>query len=75
MPNEKVVVSLDIKAVVEVADTGYLGLKASVQDHIDKAVKDATGWQWFVKQGMTDPEPLRVRVDVRGISIVPRSPE
>jgi hypothetical protein len=68
---EKVTVALDIHAVVEVSDEGYLGLKASVQEHIDKAVKDAKGWRYFIQQGTLEPQPIRVSVEVRSVAITP----
>lgn len=74
MAGEKVTVALAIRAVVEVSDEGYLGLKASVQEHIDKAVKDSKNWIFSVKQGSLEPQPLRVSVEVLSVAIKPSEP-
>ena len=68
-------VALDIHTVVEVVDDGYLGYQASVQEHIDKAIKDAQGWQFSVKQGAATPRVVHAAVTVRSVSIVPEKPD
>jgi ribosomal protein S5 len=70
----KVTVQLEITAVIDNSDTGYLGLGESVQKHISKATSDAQSWQFLIKRGATEPEPVKVRVKVLSVSIIPERP-
>jgi len=66
-------VSLQIQAVVDVTDAGYLGTGATVAEHIAWAEKDAKNWQWSVKKGSLDPQPVLVKTTVVAVSIVPQT--
>jgi hypothetical protein len=70
-PKGKVTVQLEITAVIDNTDTGYLGLGESVQKHIHKATTDAQAWQFMVKRGATEPEPIKARVKVLSVAIIP----
>jgi ribosomal protein S5 len=67
----KVTVQLEITAVIDNSDTGYLGLGESVQKHISKAKDDARSWQFLVKRGATEPEPIQVKLKVLSVAIIP----
>jgi hypothetical protein len=69
-PKAKVTVSLLITAVVEVTDEGYLGTQETVAKHIQKAQTEALGWQYLVKKGALEPEPIRAKVKVNSVTIV-----
>lgn len=67
----KVTVTLDVKLTVEVTDDGYLGVGATVQEHIHKAATNAQGWGYLVQQGSLNPEPVQAKVTVLAVSIIP----
>lgn len=67
----KVTVQLEITAVIDNTDTGYLGLGESVQKHIHKAQTDAQAWQFLVRRGSVEPEPIRAKVKVLSVAIIP----
>lgn len=67
----KVTVSLEINAIVDNTDSGYLGLGESVHKHIHKAKTDAQAWRFLVQRGSLEPEEIRVRVNVVGVQIIP----
>lgn len=71
MSKGKVTVQLEITAVIDNTDTGYLGLGETVQAHIHKSKTDAETWQFLVKRGALDPEPIRTRVKVLSVAIIP----
>lgn len=72
MPDKgKVTVQLEITTVIDNTDTGYLGLGESVQKHIQKARDDARAWQFLVKRGATEPEPIQAKVKVLSVAIIP----
>lgn len=71
-PPPKVNVAIEIKTMVEIVDSGYLGLEATVAEHIRQAHEQAQNWQWFVQKGGTDPVPVGVRTKVIGVTILPQ---
>lgn len=71
MPNGRVTVQLEITAIIDCSDTGYLGLSETVQTHINKAKTDAQAWQFFIQRGGLEPELIRTRVKVLNVSIIP----
>lgn len=68
----RVTVSLDVKIAMDVSDDGYLGTGATVEEHIKKARDDASRWTFLVRQGSLDPKPVRAKVDILAVSIVPK---
>lgn len=67
----KVTISLEVKLIVEVTDDGYLGIGETVGKHLHKAKTDAQGWEYFVKRGALNPQPVRAQVKVLGVTIIP----
>lgn len=75
-PPPKVNVSVEVKTLVEISDSGYLGGTASVDDHMVQAIQQAGHWQWFVKKSTTsEPEPIGVRLRVLAVTILPKENE
>lgn len=75
MPPPKVSVSLEIKTLVEITDNGYLGIEATVAEHMRNAEEQVSRWRWLVEKGAgtnPDPQPLGVRTRVIGVTILPQ---
>lgn len=72
LPPPKVNVAIEIKTMVEIVDHGYLGVEATVAEHIQHAHKAAQNWQWFVQKGETEPVHVGVRTKVIGVTILPQ---
>lgn len=74
-PPPKVNIAIEIKTLVEVSDNGYLGIEASVADHIRQAEEQVGRWRWLVEKGAgttPDPQPIGVRTKVIGVTILPQ---
>lgn len=69
----KVTVTLDVKMTLEVSNDGYLGITDTVGKHIQMARDEARAWQYLVKKGSLEPEPIQAKVTVLAVSIIPES--
>jgi hypothetical protein len=69
----RVVVKLNITTTVEITDTGYLGVDATIQEHVQKATEQVRSWGVYLKRGPKEPERVHSEFRVDSIHIVPES--
>lgn len=73
-PKATVKVSILIEAQIVITDSGYLGVSATVLEHIEKARQEAERWRWFVDKtgtGAGEPQQTLVRTRVSHVAIIP----
>lgn len=65
-------VILEVEGYITVTDSGYLGTSETVDAHVAKAITDSQRWQFLVKKGAAEPEPVQVKVRVKQVIITPQ---
>lgn len=66
----KATVNLEIKVEVPIADQGYLGSAASVDDHIKKAIEEVSRWRVGIKKNPVVPDYAPVEATLKVKSVI-----
>jgi hypothetical protein len=67
----KVKVSLTVTTVVDFSDDGYLGPRATITEHLERAKRDVLCCKFLIKHGSLEPKPVSANFVVTAVTIVP----
>lgn len=67
-----VTVTLEIDTTIDFSDSGYLGTKASIEEHVTAALDKLGNSTLWIKEGTGDSRHVPFKYKVKAVTILPK---